>query len=42
MFSILRPVAKIILPNEEERHIVASHTRMYGKNSIAYFALSEE
>ncbi len=42
MFSILRPVAKILLPNEEERHIVASHTRMYGKNSISYFALSEE
>jgi phosphatidylglycerol lysyltransferase len=42
MISILRPVAKMILPNEEERHVVASNTRIYGKNSISYFALSEE
>jgi phosphatidylglycerol lysyltransferase len=42
MISILRPVAKLILPNEEERHVVASNTRIYGKNSISYFALSEE
>ncbi len=42
MVSILRPVAKTLLPNEEERHIVASQTRIYGKNSISYFALSEE
>jgi phosphatidylglycerol lysyltransferase len=42
MISILRPVAKMILPNEEERHVVALNTRIYGKNSISYFALSEE
>ncbi|HEX6108257.1 MAG TPA: phosphatidylglycerol lysyltransferase domain-containing protein, partial [Ktedonobacteraceae bacterium] len=42
MISILRPVAKLILPNEEERHVVASNTRIYGKNSISYCALSEE
>ncbi len=42
MISILRPVAKMILPNEEERQVVASNTRIYGKNSISYFALSEE
>ena len=42
MISILRPVTKMILPNEEERHAVASNTRVYGKNSISYFALSEE
>src|SRR5713101_1540254 len=42
MISILRPVAKMILPNEEERLVVASNTRIYGKNSISYFALSEE
>jgi phosphatidylglycerol lysyltransferase len=42
MISILRPVAKTLLPNEEERHAVAFNTRMYGKNSISYFALSEE
>ena len=42
MISILRPVTKMLLPNEEERHVVASNTRIYGKNSISYFALSEE
>ena len=42
MISILRPVTKLILPNKEERHTVASNTRVYGKNSISYFALSEE
>jgi phosphatidylglycerol lysyltransferase len=42
MISILRPVAKMILPNEEERRVVAFNTRIYGKNSISYFALSEE
>lgn len=42
MVSILRPVVKTLLPNEEERYAVASQTRIYGKNSISYFALSEE
>jgi phosphatidylglycerol lysyltransferase len=42
MISILRPVAKTLLPNEEERQAVAFNTRMFGKNSISYFALSEE
>jgi len=42
MISILRPVAKTLLPNEEERKAVVFNTRMYGKNSISYFALSEE
>ncbi|HYX50371.1 MAG TPA: DUF2156 domain-containing protein, partial [Ktedonobacteraceae bacterium] len=42
MISILRPVTKLVLPNEEERHLVALNTRVYGKNSISYFALSEE
>ncbi len=42
MLSILRPVAKTLLPNEEERRAVAFHTRIFGKNSISYFALSEE
>ncbi len=42
MISILRPVAKMILPNEEERLVVASNLHIYGKNSISYFALSEE
>jgi phosphatidylglycerol lysyltransferase len=42
MISILRPVAKTLLPNEEERRIVTFNTRIFGKNSISYFALSEE
>lgn len=42
MISILRPVTKLVLPNEEERHVVALNTRVYGNNSISYFALSEE
>ncbi len=42
MVSILRPVAKMLLPNAEERHVVALNTRIYGRNSISYFALSEE
>jgi phosphatidylglycerol lysyltransferase len=42
MVSILRPVAKMLLPNAEERHVVALNTRIYGRNSISYFTLSEE
>jgi phosphatidylglycerol lysyltransferase len=42
MISILRPVAKALLPNEEERRVVAFSTRSFGYNSISYFALSEE
>ncbi len=42
MISILRPVTKLMLPNEEEREEIASNIRVYGKNSISYFALSEE
>ena len=42
MISILRPVAKTLLPNKEERQVVALNTRMHGTNSISYFALSEE
>jgi phosphatidylglycerol lysyltransferase len=42
MISIFRPVTKTLLPNEEERQAVALNTCMHGKNSISYFALSEE
>jgi phosphatidylglycerol lysyltransferase len=42
MVMILRPVAKTVLSNAKERHVVASQIRIYGKNSISYFALSEE
>ncbi len=42
MIQVLRPVAATLLPNEQERRVVVSHTRTYGKNSISYFALSEE
>lgn len=42
MILILRPVTATLLPNAQERQLVAAHTRTYGKNSISYFALSEE
>ena len=42
MFSILRPVAATLLPDAEARQKVQQHTRTYGKNSISYFAFSEE
>ena len=42
MFLVLRPVAATLLPGEQERAVVSSLTHLYGKNSISYFALSEE
>lgn len=42
MFLILRPVAATLLPGEQEREVVHGLTHLYGKNSISYFALSEE
>lgn len=42
MVLIFRPVAAVFLPNTEERNKVAGLVRHYGKNSISYFALSEE
>lgn len=39
---ILRPVAAVLQPDEQERCRASLLTRLYGKNSIAYFALSEE
>lgn len=42
MILILRPVAVTLLPNDQERQLVVAHTHIYGKNSISYFALSEE
>lgn len=42
MILILRPVAATLLPNDQERQLVVAHTHVYGKNSISYFALSEE
>ena len=39
---IFRPVAAVLLPDDLERHSVASLTRIFGTNSISYFALSEE
>src|SRR5579884_3352823 len=39
---VLRPVAATLLPGEQERAVVSSLTHLYGKNSISYFALSEE
>src|SRR5260370_40663858 len=42
MMQVLRAVGAIRVPHEQERRVVVSHTRTYGKNSICYFALSEE
>ncbi len=39
---ILRPVAAVLLPNEQERQQAARITRRYGTNSISYFALGQE
>jgi len=37
--QILRPVAAVLLPDEQEREAAAALTRCYGTNSISYFAL---
>jgi len=42
MFSIFRPVAAVLIADTEERERVANLVCKYGKNSISYFALSEE
>lgn len=42
MFSIFRPVAAVLIADTEERERVANIVCKYGKNSISYFALSEE
>jgi phosphatidylglycerol lysyltransferase len=39
---ILRPVAAVLLPNEQERDTAFRLTRTYGTNSISYFALQTE
>src|SRR5579859_6240631 len=36
---VLRPVAAAIFPTEQQQKSVAALTRLYGKNSISYFAL---
>mgnify|MGYP001283972291 CR=1 FL=1 len=36
---ILRPVAAVLLPNEQEREAARVLTRTYGTNTISYFAL---
>ncbi|MDQ6660813.1 MAG: phosphatidylglycerol lysyltransferase domain-containing protein [Chloroflexota bacterium] len=36
---ILRPVAVALLPNDQERQTAAAFTRMYGTNTISYFAV---
>src|SRR5581483_5327619 len=42
MVLIFRPVAAVLLPNTEERCKATELARRLGKNSISYFALSEE
>lgn len=39
MVQLFRPVAATLLPDTEERNKVNELTRLYGKNSISYFAL---
>jgi phosphatidylglycerol lysyltransferase len=39
---VLRPVAATFFPGEQERQTAATLTRLYGKNSISYFALSPD
>jgi phosphatidylglycerol lysyltransferase len=41
MIQICRPVAAVLLPDTEERQQIDRLVRMYGKNSISYFALDE-
>src|SRR5690348_2143475 len=36
---VLRPVAAVIFPTEQQQQTVAALTRHHGKNSISYFAL---
>lgn len=42
MSKIFRPVASAFLPEHHDRHKVRELTRLYGKNSISYFALTDE
>lgn len=42
MFQLWRPVAAVLLPDVEERKHVMQLVRLYGTNSISYFALSDE
>jgi phosphatidylglycerol lysyltransferase len=39
---ILRPVAAVLLPNEQERESAFRLTHIYGTNTISYFALEAE
>jgi phosphatidylglycerol lysyltransferase len=39
---VLRPVAATLFPGEQERQAAATLTRLYGKNSISYFALTKD
>ena len=42
MFQLWRPVAAVLLPDVAEREQVMHLVRLYGTNSISYFALGEE
>ena len=39
---ILRPVAAVLFPNEQEWQAASTLTHIYGRNSISYFALSAD
>lgn len=42
MAQIFRPVAAALMPDHETRTTVSEINKLYGTNSISYFALSEE
>ncbi|GHO43608.1 bifunctional lysylphosphatidylglycerol flippase/synthetase MprF [Ktedonospora formicarum] len=42
MSKIFRPVASVFLPERHDRHKVWELTRLYGRSSISYFALTDE
>ncbi|MBV9616069.1 MAG: DUF2156 domain-containing protein [Ktedonobacteraceae bacterium] len=42
MVQIFRPVAAVLLPNREKRNQACKHARLYGTNSISYFALDSD
>ena len=42
MAQLFRPVAAVLLHDKEKDSLVAGHVRLYGKNSISYFALDSD
>jgi phosphatidylglycerol lysyltransferase len=42
MVQLFRPVAAVLLPDTTKRKQAADHVRLYGQNSISYFALDAD